>query len=73
MTYIFGGPLLGIYTSSEAVVQAGIIRLAIVCIPYALDGIMDTLVGVLRGLGYSIVPMIVSLCGVCLLYTSRCV
>lgn len=65
MTYIFGGPLLGIYTSSEAVVQAGIIRLAIVCIPYALDGIMDTIVGVLRGLGYSIVPMIVSLCGVC--------
>ena len=30
-------------------------------------GMMDTMVGVLRGLGYSIMPMMVSLIGSCLL------
>ncbi|MBS7219451.1 MAG: MATE family efflux transporter, partial [Oscillospiraceae bacterium] len=36
-----------------------------VACPYALCGIMDTMVGSLRGLGYSIGPMIVSLIGAC--------
>ena len=34
---------------------------------YCLCGIMDTLVGSLRGIGYSILPMLVSLTGVCLI------
>ena len=32
---------------------------------YGLCGFMDTIVGSLRGIGYSIIPMIVSLIGVC--------
>ena len=32
---------------------------------YALCGIMDVMVGALRGVGYSIMPMIVSLIGAC--------
>ena len=47
------------------VIEEGIKRLAVISTTYALCGIMDTLVGVLRGLGYSIAPMIVSLIGVC--------
>ena len=42
-------------------------RLAIVCSTYALCGMMDVMVGSLRGLGYSIMPMIVSLLGACAL------
>ena len=38
-----------------------------VCLPYFICGIMDTLVGSLRGMGYSIMPMIVSLTGACAL------
>ena len=37
----------------------------VICVTYFTCGIMDTLVGVLRGMGYSIVPMIVSLAGAC--------
>ena len=63
---IFAYPLLNIYApGEEEVIQQGIIRLSYVALPYALCGIMDTMVGSLRGLGYSVGPMIVSLIGAC--------
>ena len=65
LAFLFGHQLLGIYSSSDMVIEEGIKRLAVISTTYALCGIMDTLVGVLRGLGYSIAPMIVSLIGVC--------
>ena len=61
LAYFFGHPLVSIYNSDEAVIQQGIIRLGYIARTYALCGIMDTMVGSLRGLGYSIVPMVVSL------------
>lgn len=60
-----GRPLLHIYSTSEVVIEAGMVRLICVCTLYALCGIMDVLVGLLRGLGYSIMPVIVSLLGAC--------
>ena len=60
-----GGGLLGIYTSSPEVISAGIDRLNIVSRTYALCGMMDVMVGALRGIGYSVIPMIVSLVGAC--------
>lgn len=59
--------LLHIYSSDPEVIQYGINRLRIVCAPYFLCGIMDTMVGGLRGMGCSIMPMIVSLTGACAL------
>lgn len=67
LAYVFGHRLLGIYSSSAPVVAEGMKRLSIICTTYAVGGVMDTLVGILRGLGYSIAPMIVSLIGVCVL------
>jgi Na+-driven multidrug efflux pump len=61
----FGHSLLGIYSESPDVIAAGMVRLKIICSVYALCGIMDVFVGALRGIGYSIVPMIVSLVGAC--------
>ncbi|MGN0659241.1 MAG: MATE family efflux transporter [Emergencia sp.] len=61
----FGRQLLGIYSSSEAVIDAGMERLRIIAMTYALGGAMDVMVGALRGMGYSVVPMIVTLVGVC--------
>lgn len=62
------GPLLlGIYSDDTVVVAAGLVRLGIVCIPYALAGMMDVMVGALRGIGYSVMPMLVSLMGACVL------
>ncbi len=65
MVFIFGEPLLGIYSDTSEVVAAGLVRLSIISTTYALCGMMDTMVGALRGLGYSIMPMIVSLLGAC--------
>lgn len=63
---IFEKPLLGIYAKDNlAIIEAGIIRLKYICSVYFLCGIMDVMVGALRGLGYSTMPMIVSLMGAC--------
>ena len=61
----FGETLLGIYSASEPVIAEGMLRLQMICTVYALCGIMDVLVGALRGMGCSLVPMIVSLIGAC--------
>lgn len=60
-----GETLLSIYTSDPEVIAYGMERMLLVCLPYFLCGIMDTLVGSMRGMGYSILPMIVSLAGAC--------
>ena len=65
--YLCGETLLGIYSSDPEVIAYGMNRLAIISTCYFICGIMDVFVGSLRGLGYSIVPMIVSLTGACLL------
>lgn len=64
--FLCGHTLLGIYSSSEDVITHGISRLSVVCASYFLCGIMDVMVGSLRGMGYSIMPMLVSLTGACL-------
>lgn len=62
---IFAPQLLSIYSPDPAVIEKGLIRMSIICLTYFTCGIMDTLVGILRGMGYSIVPMIMSLTGAC--------
>lgn len=65
LAVFLGDSLLGIYSPSTEVIAAGMARLKIICTVYALCGVMDVLVGALRGIGYSVVPMIVSLIGAC--------
>ena len=62
---LFGTPLLHIYSKSPEVIAAGMVRLRIVCVTYAICGMMDVAVGTLRGIGYSLLPMIVTLVGAC--------
>lgn len=63
----FGNELLRIYSNNPEVIAAGMVRLHYISMVYALCGIMDVMVGALRGIGYSIMPMIVSIVGVCVL------
>lgn len=63
--YMLKEPLLAIYNGEPQVIEYGVIRMSYICILYFLCGLMDTMVGALRGLGYSIMPMIVSLLGAC--------
>lgn len=45
--------------------QYGLNRMHLICAPYFLCGLMDVMVGSMRGMGYSFLPMIVSLIGAC--------
>lgn len=65
--YLLGEPLLGLYATEPEVIQIGMLRFLWISCPYFLCGLMDTLVGVIRGMGYAIMPMLVSLTGACLL------
>ncbi len=70
LAYLFSGALLKLYTKGDPaavaeIIKYGQLRMLYICTPYFLCGIMDTLVGIIRGLGYSIMPMIVSLLGAC--------
>ena len=63
----FGNQLVSIYNSAPEVVYYGMARLKIILPTYFLCGLMDVMVGQLRGVGYSIMPMLISLTGACLL------
>jgi len=67
LSALFGRQLIGIYSDSQVVIDAGAERLVIICSCYFLCGMMDVMVGSLRGLGYSVMPMLVSLMGACAL------
>ena len=63
---LFKSPLLGIYTDNPSVISAGATRINIICMFYGLCGMMDTSANVTRGMGKSIIPMIITLIFVCL-------
>lgn len=63
--YFFGKYLLSAYNNETEVISYGLIRLSIISTMYFLCGLMDVMVGAMRGIGYSILPMIVSLVGAC--------
>lgn len=65
LTYTFGETLLGIYSSDPAVIEFGLRRMVIMALTHFLASLMDCMVGSLRGIGYSLQPMIVSIVGVC--------
>ena len=62
---LFGEKLLRLFTTDPAVIAAGMQRLEITATTYYWCGVMEALSGVLRGTGRSILPMGVTLLGVC--------
>ena len=65
--YLAGPWLLQIYSTDPEVISYGLERMLLVCAPYAICGIMNVMVGAMRGLGSSLTPMVVSIFGVCVL------
>lgn len=61
--YVFGPEILRIYTSDAQVIQCGEQILLYTTITYFLCGLMDLFPGALRGMGYSAVPMVLSVIG----------
>ena len=62
---MLGETLLHFYSTDAEVIGYGMLRMGYIAIFYFMCGIMDVMVGGLRGLGYSVMPMIVSLLGAC--------
>ena len=67
--YLLGEPLLRIYIvdspNAATAIAAGAERMLYVCVPYFLLGLMDVTTGVLRGMGTSFAPMVISVLGIC--------
>lgn len=64
---IFARELLGIFSSSEEVVKAGMPLIIILCGTYPLCGVMEGIAGVVRGLSFSVLPTVITLFGSCVL------
>ena len=67
LTILFGRPLLSLFTTDPAVVELGMVRITVMMAAYFTCGIMNVFPGLTRGMGYSILPMISTLIGACLL------
>ncbi len=66
LMYSFGETLLGIYApGNPEAVGYGMIRFRYILIVYFLCGLMEVLTGTIRGMGLSLVPMLISVLGVC--------
>lgn len=66
LVFAFSRQILGLYNSNPDVLFYGLKRVGVILPTYFLCGLMDVTAGQLRGIGYAMVPMIVSLCGACL-------
>jgi len=64
---LLGRPLLSIYTSDQSVIELGMLRMNVMMVAYFTCGIMNVYPGLTRGMGYSILPMISTLVGACLM------
>ncbi|MBO4524474.1 MAG: MATE family efflux transporter [Ruminococcus sp.] len=61
----FGRPLLSIYLpDSKEAIKHGMVRMTYIMVPYFLCGLMDVTTGLIRGLGRSVLPMLITVIGV---------
>lgn len=63
--YLLGEILLRLYTPNQEVIDISMLRLLVISTSYFLCGIMDVYSGVIRGMGFSFTPMLVSMFFVC--------
>lgn len=64
---LFGRPLLSLFTSDPQVVELGMERMYVMMAGFIACGIMNVYPGLTRGMGYSVMPMLCTLIGACLL------
>lgn len=66
LMYAFGPTLLGIYIpDSQEAILSGMMHFATIGLFYCICGLLDVSTGVLRGLGVSFLPMLMSILGIC--------
>ena len=62
---VFGRQFLALFTTEEAVANAGMRRLTIMGLSYAVSAFMDCTIAAARGLGKTVVPMVIVISGSC--------
>lgn len=62
----FGPAFLTLFTTDAAVIEAGMKRLTIMGFSYCVSAFMDNAIAACRGLGKSLVPMIIVISGSCI-------
>ena len=62
---LFRRPFLSVFTTDAAVVEAGSRRLVIMCLSYWISALMDGSSAAARGLGRSLVPVVITILGSC--------
>lgn len=67
VTVVFGPTLLGFYTTSPEVVEMGMLRMKIMMVVYFTCGTMNVFPGITRAMGYSVLPMLCTLVGACIM------
>ncbi len=65
LVVLFSPVLLSLYTQNPDVIAEGVIRIRMVCTLYCLCGMMDCMANLLRGIGHSLLPMVVTIFGAC--------
>ena len=63
--YFAGPTVLKLYTDQQAVIDVGMIRTGLVARLLVLNALLDTFVASLRGMGYSSLPTILMIIGIC--------
>ncbi len=62
---LLGPRLLGIYSADAQVIAYGVRRMQICCVFQCIGAMMGVMVSVLRGMGYSLIPMAITMTFVC--------
>lgn len=58
-------PALGLITTNQAVIDAAVVKVQYIAVPYFLCGLMEVLSYALRGIGKSLISMIICVFGTC--------
>ena len=66
-TLLFGRSLLGLYTSNPEVIELGMLRMKVMMAAYFTCGTMSVFPGLTRAMGYSLLPMLCTLVGACMM------
>lgn len=61
----FAEPLLGIFTAEAAVISMAVVRIYVISSTECLNAVVEAFTGILRAYGYSMIPTLISVLGIC--------
>lgn len=62
---VFGRQFLALFTTEEAVIDAGMKRITVMALAYCISAFMDCTIAASRGLGHTVIPTVIVVLGSC--------